>query len=154
MPLGLRSSFFALMVLIATACFSNGPYGMVPGGRLEGATAEPPETWGFLGDGTQCELEVNPLSPTSVYIDCYTHQGQLYVHSHRWARMPRLWGEAWVTAAERSSEVRLRAEGRIYELRAEIVTDDSLRQRVLLARGFDPVPEGIQLFALSGRATP
>ncbi len=38
--------------------------------------------------------------------------------------------------------------------RTEIVTDDSLRQRMLLARGFDPVPEGIQLFALSGRATP
>lgn len=142
---------FLRLLLLAAACLGNGPCSLFPGGELEGRVTEPPQSWEFLGGGTQCDFEVNPESPTSVYIDCYTYDGQLYVHSHRWARTPRLWGEAWATAAGRDPEVRLRVHGKIYELRAERVTDESLRERVLASRGFDPVPDGIQLFALQRR---
>ncbi len=140
-----------LLVPVAAACIAVGPCSMIPGTRISGAVAEIPRTWDFLGDGTQCDLEVDPESPKSVYIDCYTYDGQLYVHSHRWARTPRLWGESWVTAAERDPEVRLGVSGNVYELRARLVTDESLRHKILLSRGFDPVPEGIQLFALERR---
>lgn len=139
-----------LVLLAGIACLANGPCAMIPGGRIDGAV-EPPRSWDMLGSGTQCDLEVDSESPKSVHIDCYTFEGQLYVHSHRWARTPRLWGEAWVTAAERDPNVRLGVMGTVYELRAERVVDESLRERVLIARGFDPVPEGIQLFALHPR---
>ena len=142
------------LLLLALACLGSGPCAMFPGGRIDGTPAAPPQSWDVFGSGTQCDLEVNPPAPKSVFIDCYTHEGQLYVHSHRWARTPRLWGEAWVTAAEREPDVRLGVAGRIYELRAELVTDASLREQVLVARGFDPVPQGIQLFALHGRPAP
>ncbi len=147
-PLRLRST---TLLLAASACLGSGPCAMIPGGQIEGAYAPPPPSWEILGAGTQCELEVNPAAPKSVYIDCYTFEGQLYVHSHRWARTPRLWGEAWVTAAERDPNVRLGLAGTIYELRAQHVDDAALRERVLLSRGFDPVPEGIELFALVDR---
>ena len=146
-----RSSFRTLLIRSAIASLANGPCAMFPGSEIRGAAIQPPEAWELLGEGTQCELEVNPQSPKSVYIDCYTHDGQLYVHSHRWARTPRWWGEAWVTAAQRDPNVRLGVFGNVYELYAELVVDGSHRQQVLLARGFDPVPEGIQLFALLSR---
>jgi hypothetical protein len=141
----------AALAIASVACFGSGPCSMFPGSRIEGTPTRPPETWEFLGAGKQCALEVKPEAPKSVHIDCYTYQGQLYVHSHRWARTPRLWGEAWVTAAERDPNVRLVIEGQVYELHAQLVSKQSLRRRVLLARGFDPVPEGIQLFALEQR---
>ena len=148
-----RGPYYTALALVALAATSlgNGPCAMFPGGQLDGPAATPPDGWEMLGEGTQCDLEVNPESPTSVHIDCYTYEGQLYVHSHRYARMKRWWGEAWVTAAERDPEVRLRALGEIFELRADPVTDPTLRERVLVSRGFDPVPEGIQLFALNPR---
>lgn len=153
MPRSSRSSFVPLIALAAMAGLANGPCAMFPGSEIQGAPAHPPETWEMLGAGTQCELEVNPESPKSVYIDCYTHEGQLYVHSHRWARTPRWWGEAWVTAAERDPNVRLGVYGQVYELYAESVAEEPLREQVLQSRGFDPVPEGIQLFALRSRPT-
>ncbi len=145
------SSLFYAHLLFATGCLGSGPCAMFPGGELDGRPAPPPPTWEVLGTGTQCDLEVNPESPKSVYIDCYTYEGQLYVHSHRWARTPRWWGEAWVTAAERDPNVRLRVHGELYELHARPVTDESIRVEVLKSRGFDPVPEGIQLFELHRR---
>ncbi len=152
--MALRRPSVHLAPLVALACLASGPCAMFPGGRIEGTPAPPPKTWALLGEGTQCELEVNPRSPKSVYIDCYTFDGQLYVHSHRWARTPRLWGEAWVSAAERDPDVRLGHDGKLYELRAELVTDEDLRHRVLLSRGFDPVPDGIEVFALHRRPAP
>ena len=146
-----RLPHHVFLILVSAACVASGPCSMFPGHEIDGAPAPVPPTWDVLGDGTQCALEVNPESPKSVYIDCYTYEEQLYVHSHRWARTPRLWGEAWVTAAERAPNVRLRVRGTIYELHAELVDDESLRERVLRSRGFDPVPEGIQLFALHSR---
>ena len=140
-----------LAATLAIVGLGNGPCAMIPGGTLDGPLSTPPGSWEMLGDGRQCDLEVNPASPTSVYIDCYTFEGQLYIHSHRYARMRRWWGEAWVTAAERDPEVRLRALGELYEMRADPVTDAALRERVLVSRGFDPVPEGIVLFALHPR---
>ena len=148
---GPRLTALAALALAAVA-LGNGPCAMFPGGELDGPVSQPPQSWEMLGDGRQCDLEVNPASPTSVYVDCYTVDGQLYVHSHRYARMRRWWGEAWVTAAERDPRVRLRTLGELYEMRADPVTDDALREHVLVERGFDPVPEGIVLFALNPRS--
>ena len=139
----------ALPLLVA--CLGSGPCSMFPGGALDGPVAPLPADWSALGEGTQCDLEVARPDPKSVYVDCYSFAEQLYVHSHRFARTPRWWGEAWVTTAERTPDVRLRHDGAIYELRAERVDDEALRGRVLRARGFDPVPEGIVLFALRPR---
>ena len=149
----LSNTRWLAVLALAAVGFGNGPCVMFPGGGLDGPASTPPESWEMLGDGTQCDLEVNPESPKSVYVDCYTYEGQLYVHSHRYARMKRWWGEAWVTAAERDPDVKLRALGELFELRADPVQDAQLRERVLVSRGFDPVPEGIVLFALHPRPT-
>lgn len=143
--------FPATLLLVAAACLASASCAMLPARQIEGTPAQPPRTWEMLGQGARCDLEVDPASPRSVSTECYEFDGKLYVHSWHRAWMPPLWGEPWADAIERDPNVRLSVYGELYDLRAQLVTDASLRERVLESRGFDPVPDGIELFALRQR---
>jgi hypothetical protein len=148
-----RSSlpFSASLLLAAAAGLANASCAMLPARQIEGTPAQPPRTWEMLGQGARCDLEVDPESPRSVSTECYEFDGKLYVHSQRRAWTSPLWGGDWAAAVERDPDVRLGVYGELYDLRAQLVTDASLRERVLESRGFRPVPDGIELFALQPR---
>lgn len=148
-----RTSFplAATLVLVAAAGLANVSCTMLRARHIELAPAEPPRTWEMLGQGARCELEVDSTSPRWVSTECYEYEGGLYIHSQRSAWTPALWGEAWASTVERDPNVHLRVYGELYDLQAQLVTDASLRERVLESRGFDPVPSGIELFALRQR---
>ena len=102
------------LVLGALAC--NGPIVMLPGGQLEGEVAPTPE-WTSLEDpyGT-AQLETLPEDPYSVNLAYTVVDGRLYVNA----------GDTetrWVENMNADPRVRLRIDGRIYELRAERVRD-------------------------------
>jgi hypothetical protein len=136
----LRSALFVSLAL--AAC------GPVPGGSLSGKLTPPPSDWSAaLPDGREiCEVESRPADPHSIQLECFLYQGGLYVQSHRWVNAPwwptRSWALIWVE----EPDVRVRLGDSLYEVNATRVTDGQLRTSVLEHRGYDPVPEGIEVF--------
>jgi hypothetical protein len=133
--------------IVALSC------GPVPGGRLSGEVEALPSDWTSLTEGLDgiCEVESRPADPHSIQLQCYTHEGSLYVHSHRWALASWYPFESWAEIWLEHPEVRARLGRSIYELRAEAIQERGLREAVLSSRGYDPVPEGIVLFHLRPR---
>jgi hypothetical protein len=126
--------------------------GPVPGGALRGEVAPTPAAWtdALGGDRAMCEIEARPAEPHSIQLECFEREGALYVQSHRWA-LANWWPESWAEVWLADPEVRVRIGVRIYELRAERVTDAALREAMLKERGYDPVPEGIVVFRFDPR---
>jgi len=138
----------ALVWLLALGC------GPVPGGSLGGELAPAPGDWlGVLGgDRAFCEIESRPADPHSIQLECFVVDGALHAQSHRWALADwwpvESWAEIWLA----SPDVRVRVGDALYELRAVPVRDPALREPILRARGYDPVPDGIVLFRFEPRA--
>ena len=104
----------SLLAVLAVAC--NGPFGLLPGGRLDGETRSVPANWERIGESGQMQLESRPDDPYSVNVNFTVVDGELYVNA----------GDnraEWVEHIEADPNVRLRIDGTVYELRAERVTD-------------------------------
>jgi hypothetical protein len=138
----------ALALLAALGC------GPVPGGSLGGEVAPAPADWAgpLGGDRAFCEIESRPADPHSIQLECFLSGGSLYAQSHRWALADwwpvESWAEIWLA----HPDVRVRIGDQIFELRAVRVNDPVVREPMLKARGYDPVPDGIVLFRLEPRA--
>ncbi len=91
-----------------------GPFLLLPGGKLEGTTAPGPSDWAFTDHVKTVQLETLPEDPYSVNIWVVGIEFLLYVHAG--ANRSR-----WVENIEANPEVRIRVEGRLYELRASRV---------------------------------
>ena len=59
----------------------NGPFGLLPGGALNGETGSTPADWGFAGDYGTAQLETRPEDPYSVNIAFTVLDGSLYVNA-------------------------------------------------------------------------
>jgi hypothetical protein len=134
-------------LLLALGC------GPVPGGALDGELTPLPASWSEAlgGERAMCEIEARPSNPHSIQLECFTRDGALFVQSHRWA-LADWWPESWAEVWLAEPDVRVRVGARIYELRAERLTEEALREAILRERGYDPVPVGIVVFRLEPRA--
>ena len=123
----IRPRIIALALVIASlAC------GVISGGKLYGPVSKTAHgDWSFVPEDSLCMLEIEPSNPRSITVGCYPHEGRLYIHSHRWASTPRLFGESWVSTVSRNPEVRVSLLGKIYELQAVLVAEHETRLRVL-----------------------
>jgi hypothetical protein len=137
----------AFLLLLAPAC------GPVPGGSLSGTPTPVPPDWAteLEDDRGFCEIESRPEDPHSIQLECFLYEGRLYAQSHRWALAPWWPVESWASIWIEHPGVRVRIDGRIFELRAVHVTDPGQRDPVLRHRGYDPPPAGIALFRLEPR---
>ena len=104
--------------LIAVSCLlliaGCGPILLLPGGRLEGATAPTPNDWSFSDEVATVQLETRPEDPYSVNLWAVGMGPLLYVHAG--ANRSR-----WVEHLEVNPDVRVRVEDSLYELRASRV---------------------------------
>lgn len=133
-------------ILTAAALLGSGPCGPIPGGRLEeGTVTETPADWRFLGASVACDVEVRPEEPHSVRANCDQRDGTLYVSS-MWAP-----NKSWPEMVATDPRVRVRIEGRIYELVAVRVNDETQRARVLSGDPDDAPPESTWLWRLEPR---
>jgi hypothetical protein len=89
---------------------------LLPGGALDGERVSAPSDWGFAGDSGTGQIETRPEDPYSVNLVFTVVEGRVYVNAG--ASETR-----WVKNIQADPRVRLRIEGRIYELRADRVTD-------------------------------
>jgi len=139
-----------LAVLALSLALGCGP---VPGGALSGAPTRAPAAWAEAlgGERAFCEIESRPEDVHSIQLECFVVDGQLYVQSHRWALADWWPTESWAAIWLAHSDVRVRIGERIYELRARPVADPAVREPILTARGYDPIPDGVVLFRLEPR---
>ena len=94
-----------------------GPFLLLPGGRLDGSTASAPNDWSFSDEVTTVQLETRPEDPYSINIWVVGMGAGLYVH----AGANR---SAWVEHIEVNSDVRMRIEDTLYDLRASRVESE------------------------------
>jgi hypothetical protein len=139
-----------LLVSLLAAAFACGP---VPGGRLRGTAAPVPPDWSAAldGDKEMCEIESRPSDPHSIQLECFLYERALWAQSHRWALASWWPVKSWAAIWIEEPDVRVRLGDRLYDLRAVRVDDPALREPILRARGYDPVPDGIVLFRFEPR---
>ena len=111
---GARALVGCAMLVVLTSC--SGPFFLLPGGELEGETAETPESWAFTDAISTIQVETRAADPYSINIWAVGMDEYLYLHA----------GEGrttWIEHMEVDPLVRARVDGTIYELRAEKVED-------------------------------
>ncbi len=109
-----NASIAILLTLLVGAC--NGPFGLMAGGPLDGTPAPAPTDWAFAGAAGTIQLETNPAEPYSVNLAYTVIDGALYLNA----------GDThtrWAQNMDADPRVRLRLDDRIYDLRAERVSD-------------------------------
>ncbi len=103
-----------LPLVLVVAC---GPIGPIPGNKLSGPVTEPPTDWSALNAAEVVQLEVAGPYVVNLW-GVGLPDGYFVVagegRENKWARR-----------IERSPEVRLRIDGKVYELEAEQVLRDS-----------------------------
>jgi hypothetical protein len=101
-----------LLALLLTAWAGcSDPFLTLPGGELEGEPAPVPEDWGFTDAVSTIQIETRPEDPYSVNIWVVAMEDVLYLH----AGATRA---TWVEHLEADPRLRVRIEGRLYELSA------------------------------------
>ena len=118
-----------LLLVVFALAFAAGcsrPFGLMPGGALEGTPAAIPSSWAFTDEVDTVQLETRPADPYSVNIWVIAMDPNLYVH----AGASR---STWVENLEADPKVRLRVEDSIYELSASRVTEQAEFERFIAA---------------------
>ena len=132
----LKRTTLTLGVAAAVACTGwlatgllDGPWGMVPGGRLEGPGL-PCETapWEQFAAVREVEVEVRPAWPRSLTTWLVVHEGESFVP----ADFLTLW-KRWPYQVLDDGRVRLRVGAQIFECRAERVGDEELIEQLRVA---------------------
>lgn len=144
-------------LLLTLACDASppiGPFGPIPGGRLDGeVVAGDVEDWSFSDAFETYELETRPSHPYSVTTWGVASGADFYVPT----RDPK--GKAWVQYVVKDPRVRLRVGERVYERRAVRVTDPAEFERIIpmlgkkydLERPSDKDLSNVWLFRLDPR---
>ncbi len=108
----LRLALVASLGAMLAAC--GGPTLLLPGGALEGPTVAAPDSWAFTDEIDTIQLESGPADPYSVNIWVIALGEHLYVHAGTNRAQ-------WVGNMEADPNVRLQANGSLYELAASRV---------------------------------
>ena len=139
------AALVAMVALIAgVARFSHGPIGPFPGGALEGRAEPAPADWSFAEQTSNIAIEVDPENPRSVTAGLVIYEKRPYVAA-TWAAR-----KTWPHIAERDPRVRVRVEGRIFELNAVRVDDPALHSALARLIGEKYGATGGSLAADSG----
>jgi deazaflavin-dependent oxidoreductase (nitroreductase family) len=130
-----RRLAFAGLALATLAC---GPMGPIAGGKLDGELVTAPVSdWSFSDASDTVALETKPDDPYSVNVWAVADGPRLYVASGGGA------GTAWAENLHADPRVRVRIDGKLYELSAVEVTDDAEKQAslALYKKKYDYEPE-------------
>ena len=103
----------ALWVLVL-GC--NGPFIVLPGGKLDGSVESAPMNWSMAGDSGTVQLETDPQDPYSVNVAYTVLDGQLYINAGDTETQ-------WAKNIAADQKVRLRLKGHLYDVRAVRVSD-------------------------------
>ena len=112
---------------------------------LEGEEVTAPESFNLEDDKTPCYLELE-RGARALRVNCFDIDGELHIHSSRWANLPRFSGESWTVTIQRDPGVRVEIAGRIYTLNGILIEDEQHRQQILYNRNYWYAWEAIKVF--------
>lgn len=110
-PTAIRGILLVLAAACAVAC--GGPFLVLPGGRLSGPEMPAPQPW-TASDGGVLALETDPDEPYSVHVNYTVHDGAIHIDPAP--------GRRWLEALQADPRVRIRIDGRVYPMRAVLVS--------------------------------
>jgi hypothetical protein len=112
-------------VTLAFAVLACGPIGPISGGKLDGQLVTTPVAdWSFSDASKTVALESRPDDPYSVNVWAVADGPRLYLAAGKGLETK------WAKFVLADPRVRVRIDGKIYELRAVEVTDDAQKQAV------------------------
>lgn len=131
--LGFVAVLLAIAVLLATVGLE--PQDRRPGTRLDGELAAAPSTWEFTDDTQEVHLETYPWYgiPFSVTTVLATDGSNLYLPSIYNAPGVFPGTKFWNKVVVDNPQVRLRVEGKLYELEIQNITDPTEFDRAFMA---------------------
>ena len=118
-----RSLLLGIVALAMMGCTE--PFITLPGEKLPGDVADPPEDWSAIKDVQVIQLETRPDDPYSVNVWLAALGSNLYIATGTD-------GTNWTVHLLQNKQVRVRIEGIIYLLEAIAVKDPAERERVVL----------------------
>lgn len=145
-----RLAFVAglIVALILAAAVRDGP-DLQP---FEGAPGDAARIWDLAVDARHpCWLRVQREGRPVIRVNCFAERGVLYIHSNRMAPVASWFGRSWTQAVAGHPDLEVLTEGHVYPLRAVRQETEAERVRILKARGYGYVPDGIEVFALLPR---
>lgn len=120
-----RTGVGLLLLLSVLASFACGPVGPISGGALRGEVQTAPVgDWSFTDANHTIQLETNSQDPHSVNTWCAGQGGNLYIATSLILGTEDPAERGWVQNVERDPLVRVRIDGKVYELRATRVRDE------------------------------
>jgi hypothetical protein len=117
---------------------------------LSGEEFPAPDDFSFVGEMSACYLELAGRAK-ALRVNCFHLDGDLHIHSSRWAKLPRPGPENWIVTVRRNPEVRVEIDGRIYRMRGEPIEAEDRRQQILHDRGYWYAWGGITVVRFVGR---
>ena len=135
-------------MLVVAAIFSIAGCGKFVARELSGAASPVPDDFSFVGEMSPCYLEVGQRR-NALRVNCFHIDGDLHIHSSRWAKMPRFGEENWIVTVRREPEVRVEIDGRVYHMQAQPIESEDLRQQILHDRGYWYAWDGITVVRFS-----
>ena len=105
-----------MVILLVAAC--SGPFVLIPGGAVDGELAPTPSDWAFTDAISTVQIETNPSDPYSVNTWALGMGPSLYLQ----AGANRA---TWVDHLDANPNIRVRIEGRLYELASSRVTEEA-----------------------------
>ena len=132
-------------VCLLTIAFCCASCGYLAARDLQGVEAPVPADFSFVGEKSPCYLELQRREK-ALRMNCFHIDGVLYIHSSRWAKLPRLSGESWTVTVRRMPDVRVEIANKIYSLKATRIDDENRRVQILHGRGYWYAWDGISVF--------
>ena len=118
-----------LLVAVIAGRFSDGPLEVVPGvpgGPLSGEVSRDPDPdWSFARDLDTIELQIDSSPPRSIFTGVVVYAGELYLPV---TLAPLKW---WPEVVSSNPRVRVRIEGRLFELEAVPVKQGELHRKLI-----------------------
>ncbi len=113
--------------------------------KLQGTETNAPADFSFLGEKYPCYLELE-RGEDALRVNCFAIDGELYIHSSRWANLPWVQGKSWRDTIRTVPVVRVEIDSNIYWMKAEPIDDPAQRQEILENRNYVVLWEGITVF--------
>jgi len=120
-------SLVLTLALAAAFVLACDPIVMIPGGELAGELQPAPENWAFTNEVDTVQLETNPDDPYSVNIWCVATERGLYVAGSKTSQ--------WTENVSADGRVRLRVDGKLYELMGTEASADADVEAFVAAAG-------------------
>jgi hypothetical protein len=122
--------------------------------EFAGEQGDPTITWPYQIDATEpCWLKLNRDERPIIRVNCFAIKGVLHTHSNRFAPISSLFDQSWTQVVKEHPSVEVLIDDKVYQFEARRIEAEEKRRQILIDRHYRYIPDGIQVYALTSRAS-